>query len=719
MLLSRVYADQGKDRKALEELEAALQAHPTHSLLNRTAAQLYMKLGQRDLGVAALKKAADAAPSDPEILDLLRRFGVAYTPAPPAPPPAPPPVAAPPAAAPRAAPPRVQAGPAAVPPMVARATDAAPQRAAPPAARPAPVDQDDDGDLDISIDDQAGRPKGPRNTAYSEELADRYATQEFTLSNSLSRRKQRHRGTFKTTVGLMVVLGIALAGYAAWTAKQKQRALEIEKLIKQTRELLEKDTYKGYREAAANCEKMLEQDQDSIAGHAYLAYIDAIRSGEHGDGERVRDEAKQHLATAQKLTNKHSHIFAADAYLKYYAGDVQGAIDELHDVIAKESDSGFLSGALGVILMQSGDLDGAKVALDKARRLADRDARVNQMLAELFRRRGAGFESQAENSYGTVLRYTPDHAASMLGYAMMLLSAQRFDEAMKGAAKVLELGEGASPRQVALAEAVKASVLFSKGKTADGTAEEQKALGLDSSNPDIYAVIGERKLRDNDVAGAVEAYQKAISLDPRRQMFYAQLSQALGQKEGGAKLAIDALNAAAAKLPGDARIARLQGDAYRAVKQYDDSQRAYEKAISLAKPRAQGEQKVDDRGFPEAHLGLGRLFREKGDAAGAQRELEEARKQYQRVSGTGVAEAEVELAEVELGRDATGATAMPHFKAALVADPKSCPALWGYGRLSLDRKQAEDARKNFTGYAQLCARGPHAADATRLLGSIR
>jgi tetratricopeptide (TPR) repeat protein len=272
---------------------------------------------------------------------------------------------------------------------------------------------------------------------------------------------------------------------------------------------------------------------------------------------------------------------------------------------------------------------------------------------------------------------------------------------------------------VALAEAVKASVLFSKGKTADGAAEEQKALGLDSSNPDIYAVIGERKLRDNDVAGAVEAYQKAISLDPRRQMFYAQLSQALGQKEGGAKLAIDALNAAAAKLPGDARIARLQGDAYRAVKQYDDAQRAYEKAISLAKPRAQGEQKVDDRGFPEAHLGLGRLFREKGDAAGAQRELEEARKQYQRVSGTGVSDAEVELAELELGRDATGATAMPHFKAALDANPKSCPALWGYGKLSLDRKQAEDAKKNLTSYAQLCARGPHAADATRLLGSIR
>src|SRR5512141_70242 len=66
VLLARVFADQGKDRKALEELQAVLAAYPTFVAANRMAGVLHLRLGERDAGEAALRRAAEAAPDDPE-----------------------------------------------------------------------------------------------------------------------------------------------------------------------------------------------------------------------------------------------------------------------------------------------------------------------------------------------------------------------------------------------------------------------------------------------------------------------------------------------------------------------------------------------------------------------------------------------------------------------------------------------------------------------------
>src|SRR5512147_3069397 len=76
VLLARVYADQGKDRKALEELSAVLAAYPTFAAANRMAGELHMKVGEKEQGESALRRAADAAPNDPEVREALARHGV-------------------------------------------------------------------------------------------------------------------------------------------------------------------------------------------------------------------------------------------------------------------------------------------------------------------------------------------------------------------------------------------------------------------------------------------------------------------------------------------------------------------------------------------------------------------------------------------------------------------------------------------------------------------
>ena len=169
-----------------------------------------------------------------------------------------------------------------------------------------------------------------------------------------------------------------------------------------------------------------------------------------------------------------------------------------------EGASSLLHGVLGVIEMQSGDLDGARQDLTLARQIAPGDVRITQMLAEQWRRRGQGYEIQASALYDTALtRLAPDHVPSLLGKAQLLLDGGRPEEAMKRIAKVLDMGPGASPRQVAVAHALRGSVLHAQGKASEGDGEEQQALALDPSNPDIHDLIGRRKLRGAKAADVV------------------------------------------------------------------------------------------------------------------------------------------------------------------------------------------------------------------------
>src|SRR5512133_3050188 len=95
VLLARVYADQGKDRKALEELQAVLQTWPAFAAANRMAGVLHLRLGDRDAGVAALRRALEASPGDAETIAFLQQNGVtAAAPSAPAPAPAAPRAAA-------------------------------------------------------------------------------------------------------------------------------------------------------------------------------------------------------------------------------------------------------------------------------------------------------------------------------------------------------------------------------------------------------------------------------------------------------------------------------------------------------------------------------------------------------------------------------------------------------------------------------------------------
>jgi len=680
-LLARVYAEQGKDRKALEELEAVLGAYPTFAAALRMAGVLHLRLGEREKGEAALRKAAEVAPDDPEVREALAKHGIA---------------AAPPAAA---APSGPRTGPDA-PPVAPRVAPAA--RAAGRSPRVDPVEVD----VPVTPTPVPARSGG---AAYAQALADKYATQEFTLSHGKPRKKG-HKGTFATTIALFAVLAVALGGWMLYSRARKERIEAIDRLLKDTLPLIEKDQHAAYLEAAKNLQQILDKDDRSIAGHAFLAYVDALRAGEHGDGDAVRAEAVQHVEAARALGQRHSHLIAAEAYLKLYGGDAAGARETVAPVIegGEGAQSAFLQGVAGAIALREGDLDRARDVLGKAQKASPGDVRLAYLVGEQYRRRGEGYDVQAVGFYDYALRIEKDHVWTILGKAQVLLERGQLDEATRAAQAVLAPAANASRPQQALAQAIRGAALAAQGKPADAKAAEAEAAKLDPTSPEIPRLLGLRKLREGDAAGAVEAFQRAVSQDPRRVSLYADLVRAQLTRQGGAQQAIDTVKKAVARVGESPRLALLLGDAYRAAGDEDLARGQYEKAIQLGRP------------FPDARVSLARLYRAKNNIPGALVELTQAIDEYGQGGAGGAAAAYVEMAEAERARGAKREVLADLYEKALQRDPASCDALWGAGRLGAEAgKATEDARRRLEAYAKLCPRGAHAQEAARLAGGAK
>ena len=81
MILTRIYIDQAKHKKAIGELQQLIRSQPGHSDAFRTLGEIHLKLGHREDGVRFLKKALDMNPDDRGARNSLIRIGIEYPPA--------------------------------------------------------------------------------------------------------------------------------------------------------------------------------------------------------------------------------------------------------------------------------------------------------------------------------------------------------------------------------------------------------------------------------------------------------------------------------------------------------------------------------------------------------------------------------------------------------------------------------------------------------------
>jgi tetratricopeptide (TPR) repeat protein len=80
MILTRIYIDQAKHKKAIEELEQLIRSQPSHPDAFRVLGEIHLKLGRREEGIRSLKKTLDLNPTDQPARNTLLRMGIEYPP---------------------------------------------------------------------------------------------------------------------------------------------------------------------------------------------------------------------------------------------------------------------------------------------------------------------------------------------------------------------------------------------------------------------------------------------------------------------------------------------------------------------------------------------------------------------------------------------------------------------------------------------------------------
>ena len=635
VLLARIYAEHGKEQKAVEELSAVMALQPGNLDALRLLAGLQFKLGDA-AAAETLLKAHARGPDDPDVLELMALHGI-------------------------------QA------PRAPAATVSGPRMSAFRA-----IGGEGRGGEDVSRWDDAPAPA----TARSGPL---------------------------TTLAIFVVLVATLGGWLAYNRYKNGRDREVTKLLRQTKDQLAKDTYQGYQEAEKDAQRVLDLDPTSYAAEAYVAYIDALRYGENGEGGDFLKQAQGALAKAKEHGQPHAYIYAAEAYLAYYTGDAPGAEQGLESVLhdsaggQRSYSSDLLLGTLGIIQLGEGKLADARKNLVDAHERAPADVRVTAVLGSLDARMDS--VATATAFFTQALQIDPDHVASNLGSVALALQANPPDVAAAGKQldRLDKLGPGAmSPRQSSFAKFLHAQLLYAEGKSGPAIEEEKLALGLDPKNADMPIMMGQRLLRAGKPDQAIALFQSALALDANRPTVLVDMGRAyLAEPDAGVAQAIQQFDLALIQLPTDSRVMVLLGNALQRKGDPEHARAQWERATAR------------DPDNVEAHEALAHYWLGKGDTEKTKAELTAVAKLS---DGERLAEAVTELGKLAMAKSDVGA-ATELFSKAMQANEKYAPPYFYLGALlAKDGTKKADSKKLFLRYLELQPTGLHAAEAKRQAG---
>jgi tetratricopeptide (TPR) repeat protein len=615
ILLARVYADQGKDKKAVEELNAAMQIAPTDKGVLRMMGALQIKTGEADAGRANLLKAFEADRTDAETLEVMGKHGVTVPRepepvAPPPPPPAPVVVAAPVAVT----QPNTPAAEGSHAPASSSQQAQAPARKAAATARPAQAQ---------------ARP--PQRREYEEE-----SVSEATELPA-RRKSSSSSGSSRAMFFLLIfIVPLSAAGYYGWGQYKAKQIRDANKLLRDATDKLKTDTFAAYQVAIKAAEDALSvnasADTNRIA-RGLLAYGYTVRWGEHQHDSDNKEHALSNIKAGIESKDQSNYLAAADALFDYYDGKGAEALKKIDERIkTAEADKKQVSIfylTQGLILMNTGSLDDARTSLERAQIIAPDDPRVFVALGNLQRRRGA--DMVALTAFNNALKYTRNsHPDALLGTANLILDQDNpgkgYITASQYVKTLLEMEPPPSPRELAEAHFVKALLIsrvtadlpqfkdeaFKKeladktGVSGDKSAaakeidrEEKEGLGLDRSNPELSLVKGRRLAAEGKIDEAAVELRKAIELNGTAAQYHVELAKVLMRKDGGDPAAEEVLKKALSLVPNSPKLLTMLGQVQARQKKYGDAEATLEKATSDEKARN-----------PDARFLLGKLLRD-------------------------------------------------------------------------------------------------------------
>lgn len=260
-------------------------------------------------------------------------------------------------------------------------------------------------------------------------------------------------------------------------------------------------------------------------------------------------------------------------------GDAAGAQTAFQAALSADSNAFRAAYNLGVLADRAGNEDQALTFYRQSLRIQpDYELAIDGIVTIMIRRGDAAgavsFVQPIATQYVRNLRVTAI-------YGEALVEANRFPDAITAARGALRRDERFVPAMIVL---IKANIGLTRTELAYSILDQ--AIAIDANNAELHYLNGVRLQANNQLAQALQEYQRAVDLRPD----YVDARMRLGlQMLAGANYtqARDQFIAVEALVPDRFEVHLNLGDAYRSTKQYDLAKREFDQVLQMRPSNAQ------------------------------------------------------------------------------------------------------------------------------------
>lgn len=501
-------------------------------------------------------------------------------------------------------------------------------------------------------------------------------------------RRQEH-AKFKKRLPLLIGAGVSalilvaggsmgftrygLFGIKAWLPSKLSASSPHRKDFEAAKQALMVDTFKSYREARDLAGGILQQKEYPEVRAVWMQAVFYLDRRYAAATEAERSHAQEALVDIELLGRKNVEVAKALAGARLIARDSAGAVAVLME--AKSFSGNDQDVELDALMAEArelaGDRKGAQEALQAGLGKNAQSAKLHYALGNLHQ--VANEAELAAASYEKALAAQPGHVASAVELGAVELLVRRNIE--KGAAAVRKALESETAKEMGPAERARARALLgvalaAQFKPEEASKELDAALELDPSSVFAKAMLGRVLLGRREFARALPFYREAQQREPTNLEYtdgYLQTLIATGKMND----ALNVVQGANARFPGNARIAYLFGTVSEALDNTTEAEGHYKRAA-----------KADPTLFV-ANLSLGRLylrFKRLDDAA---QQLAAAVAQAPEDAGVRAG-----LGELAIARD-DFTTARAEFERALRSNPNLAEVRLGLSEVAAQRGELE------------------------------
>jgi cellulose synthase operon protein C len=436
------------------------------------------------------------------------------------------------------------------------------------------------------------------------------------------------------------------------------------------------DTFAGYQGALTNAQQILASDDALIEVRALFVQSSYALERRYNAGRGSRSRADRYLAELEVSSRDHPEVVKARAAQALVTGGDQALRPALETAALKAPKDPEFEFLLAESLLKARDPNRALAYLEKAEKAAPGLAETRHLQAEA--KEMLKDPAAALDLYRKALEANPNHLPSAIAAAHLLITQDRYDEAEPLLAKALNPNsEGhLAPSEKARAHSLMGRILSARRKPKEAEAEFQTASKLDPDAPDVSADYGGFLLARHQYKEAEPLFRNAYQSNPTNVEFIDGLVRTL-VGEGNMKDAAGVLHESQSKLPGDARIAFLQGYAAEVADKFDEIEPSF-----LAATRA-------DPTFYPANIELARYYMQGRRYSDAETQIKEAESKAPKSAWVQTLAGDLGLARKDLDKASAG------YNAALALDKNFAPARFGLGQVEFLRGNNAASRSEF------------------------